>query len=214
MGMVVQLPRGMLGADWAPETVQFVHAPAGNSDLPHRRMFGCPVRFSTDRNAIVLPNATLDRPVPLSDPGFRAYAGIAPHTMHPVSGQGMGNIEQAKAAILGLLPRGRCTAGAVARGLGIDRRTLHRHLGQAGLNFSAMRDLLRSALARQYLEGSALSVTEIAQLLGFTSVSAFSRWFRQSAGCSPTALRVTLSARLHAKSTDASHRENATCEAP
>lgn len=47
----------------------------------------------------------------------------------------------------------------------------------------------RFALARQLLSQERLSVTHVADELGFGSVATFSRWFSQQAGLSPTAFR-------------------------
>ncbi len=47
----------------------------------------------------------------------------------------------------------------------------------------------RFALGRQLLSQERLSVTHVAEQLGFGSVATFSRWFTQQAGLSPTAFR-------------------------
>lgn len=47
----------------------------------------------------------------------------------------------------------------------------------------------RTALAERYLADDRLSLTEISYQLGFNALSAFSRWFRQRFGISPTRWR-------------------------
>jgi AraC-like DNA-binding protein len=49
----------------------------------------------------------------------------------------------------------------------------------------------REALAERYLAAERYSLTDVSELLGFTSPSAFSRWFRQRFGASPTTWRAT-----------------------
>jgi AraC-like DNA-binding protein len=44
-------------------------------------------------------------------------------------------------------------------------------------------------LAERYLQAERYTLTDISQMLGFTAPSAFSRWFRQRFGVSPTQWR-------------------------
>ncbi len=81
--------------------------------------------------------------------------------------------------ILALLPTGTCTIDRVAAHLGMSRRTLHRRLAAAGgASFTQLLDETRLGLARKYLAAGRYSLTEIAERLGYGSLSAFSRWRR------------------------------------
>jgi AraC-like DNA-binding protein len=88
-----------------------------------------------------------------------------------------------------LLPLSRCSTTRVSRSLGITQRTLHRHLAAEGTSFSEIVHRTREALAERYLSAERYSLTEVSELLGFTAPSAFSRWFRQRFGVSPTEWR-------------------------
>ncbi|HSV82200.1 MAG TPA: AraC family transcriptional regulator, partial [Ramlibacter sp.] len=128
LGLLFQILVALLGPQWRPLQVQFVHA-RGASDRPHRALFGCPVRFSLDSNAVFLRRADLARPVPGADAGFRRFAPSA-----AAAGQapdGRITPERVRQAMRLLLPGGACTSTAVAARLGVDRRTLHRHLARA-----------------------------------------------------------------------------------
>ena len=74
-----------------------------------------------------------------------------------------------------LLPRGHCRADTVAQHLGIDRRTLARHLAAEGTSFSALVDGVRSELLAGYLGDKARALSEVSDVLGFSAPSAFSR---------------------------------------
>jgi AraC-like DNA-binding protein len=87
-----------------------------------------------------------------------------------------------------LLSSGNCSAEKVARGLGVDRRTVHRHLAAVGETFSSVLNEARIEIAAQLL-ASHRPLAEIAERLGFSGAPAFSRWFRQSFGCSPSSWR-------------------------
>jgi AraC-like DNA-binding protein len=92
--------------------------------------------------------------------------------------------DNARECIQALLPSGLCSADRVAKHLGVDRRTLHRHLARDGETFSILIDSVRSELALRYIDNRDRSLTSVAELLGFSALSAFSRWFRGRFGCS------------------------------
>jgi len=77
-----------------------------------------------------------------------------------------------------LLPTGDCSAEAVAQRFSIDRRSILRRLKSEGATYSDLLKQVRSELLEHYIENTDLSLTEIARLLGFTSLSALSRWKR------------------------------------
>jgi AraC-like DNA-binding protein len=73
----------------------------------------------------------------------------------------------------------------------VTQRTLHRQLAAEGQSFSGIVHTTREALAERYLSTDRYSSTDVSELLGFTAPSAFSRWFRQRFGVSPTEWRAT-----------------------
>ena len=97
--------------------------------------------------------------------------------------------DRVRQLILALLPSGRCTVDQVARHLGLDRRTIHRHLGDRDETFSAILSSLREDMAARHLDDSDRPVGEIAELLGFSASSAFARWFRGRFGMTAAAWR-------------------------
>ena len=85
--------------------------------------------------------------------------------------------------IIALLPTGACTIKRVAAHMGVSPRTLHRRLADAGApTFTEMLNDARIGLARRYLAAGRHSLTEIAERLGYASLSAFSRWRRFNLG--------------------------------
>lgn len=88
-----------------------------------------------------------------------------------------------------LLPTGHCSIVQVARSLGVDRRTVQRRLAGSGQTFSSLLNAVRAELAERLVPNPRRSLTEIAEALGFSEPSAFSRWFRGQFGCSPTEWR-------------------------
>ena len=94
-----------------------------------------------------------------------------------------------KALIEVLLPTGHCSIVQVARSLGVDRRTVQRRLAASGETFSSLLNAARAELAERLVLNPRRSLTEIAEELGFSEPSAFSRWFRGQFGCSPSEWR-------------------------
>ena len=106
-----------------------------------------------------------------------------------------GNESQLRArvenAISSLLPHGRVVGDAVARSLGMSKRTLARRLSDEGLNFTEVLQQLRRDLADRYLDDPKLQISKIAWLLGFSEVSAFTHAFKRWTGKAPSRMRAT-----------------------
>jgi AraC-like DNA-binding protein len=78
-----------------------------------------------------------------------------------------------------LLCRGEAETEAVAHELGMSVRTLARRLGDLGVTFAQILDEFRHDLALRYLRDPHLSLSQIAFLLGYSELSAFSHAFRR-----------------------------------
>ena len=92
-------------------------------------------------------------------------------------------------AIAPLLPHCRTSAGEIARQLGMSQRTFARRLASEGLTFRELLETLREKLARKYLSDPALPISEIAWLLGYQEVSAFTHAFKRWTGKTPREAR-------------------------
>jgi len=84
--------------------------------------------------------------------------------------------------LLQTMPDGRLGADAVARALGVSRRTLTRRLRAADAQFRDLLDTEMKTRARALLKGAKLSRGEIAERLGYRDPTSFSRacrrWFQ------------------------------------
>jgi len=173
--------------------VAFTHdAPEGVAAADYERVFGAPVRFGAPVTEAVFPAAVLDAPVSNADTSlFLALARTAEERLAarerethelPVVGAVRERIEA-------MLMHDRARLPEVAEALGLSSRTLQRQLAQAGASFSDLLDSSRRALAERYLRDPALTLTEIAFLLGFGEQSNFSHAFRAWFGTTPAAWR-------------------------
>ncbi|WP_211220908.1 AraC family transcriptional regulator [Nocardioides insulae] len=179
---LVGILRTFLGEDWTPWSVCFSHRGPETPDT-YRRLLGDRVLFDHDYTGVVLSSADLDRTNTGSDPAFRPYAQRLLSTL-PVPRPDNAPDEVGRLVEM-LLPMGRASVAQVARTLGIDRRTLHRHLAQHGETFTSVLHATRRRLAERYVTNPRHSLTDVSQLLGFAAPSAFTRWFRQQYGVAP-----------------------------
>ncbi|MEU9138923.1 AraC family transcriptional regulator [Streptomyces sp. NPDC048404] len=188
VGVYHRILRDSLGSGWGPLTVCFTH-PAPRDQEDHRSMFGCLVEFDRAFNGIVLYTDDLDTLNPDADPQLLAYARQYLDMVTDQPAQ-TSMEERVRALIEALLPAGRCSIEHVARSLHVDRRTLHRQLAASGESFASLLDTTRVQLAKRLVAHRDRSLAEVAGLLGFSSPSTFSRWFREHFGCSARDWRI------------------------
>ena len=93
---------------------------------------------------------------------------------------------KARQVLCRLLPQGEPKRDVVAQALHLSQRTLQRRLQEEGTSFQALLDDTRRELAEQYLAQPAMTLLQIAYLLGFADPSnffrAFRRWFDATPG--------------------------------
>ena len=188
VGVMYRILVELLGPAWKARRVCFAHRPA--ADLTsHRALFGTELEFNSSFNGIVCAARDLGARLPTQESGMSPYAR---RFLDQALSNSRGNtIDSARQLIAALLPGGRCTADQVAQHLGVDRRTLHRHLQMEGHSFSSLMVAIRSEFAIRQIRDSDRSLAELAELLGFSGASAFAFWFRQHFGCTVSAWRRT-----------------------
>jgi AraC-like DNA-binding protein len=186
VGVLYRIMAQLLGSKWKPELVAFVHGrPRGAT--AHRRIFGGRIEFDHDFSGIVCLSRDLDRPNPMANPSFRRYSQQYLHLIDRP--RAVTTVEQVRQLIFGLLPAGRCSLKTIAHSLGVDRQTVHRHLVASGTTYSILLDEVRCELAMRYVSEGERPIAEVGEVLGFSEISSFSRWFRRKFGVAPSAWR-------------------------
>lgn len=187
VGALHGIVREVIGSRWQPLAACFTHGAPENADT-HHRLFGGRVHFGHDFTGLVFYARDLGTP--------NRLAGAEPVSHHDgmldslAAPRGATTTDRVRDLVEVLLPTGRCGAEQVAHSLGMDRRTLHRHLAATGETFTSTVDLVRAGLAERYLSHQRYRLTEISDLLGFAAPSAFTRWFRRRFGDSPSKWRA------------------------
>ncbi|MBU3067576.1 AraC family transcriptional regulator [Nocardia sp. NEAU-G5] len=186
VGAACRILGEFLGQDWRPLTVCFRHSEPALRGRAYQ-ILGPSVEFEQTFDGIVCYTHDLDAANPLADPLLRPYAREYLRSLAPA---GESITDQVRAIIETMLPTQQCTAAMVADRLGMDRRTLHRRLARHGETFTTVLNAARLDLAHRYLTHRDRSLSDIAAELGFSELSAFSRWFRQQTGHSPGRARA------------------------
>ena len=186
---LVRMTRQLTGTRAVPNRVCLVHARcAGSGELVS--FFGCPVTFSSDDDEVAYERGIGDHPVVGSDPYLnRMLVGYCEEALAQRARPAAALRTRIENAITPVLPHGRVRAADVARELGMSVRTMSRRLEAEAMTFSGILDGLRMDLARRYLAEPSLTVSQIAWLLGFQEVSAFTHAFRRWTGYSPAQAR-------------------------
>ena len=171
-----------------PIEVHVTHrAPAYRAE--YDRVFQSPVVFESDDNALVTDGAWIGR----KTPGVTRYAidVLSAHAESLIA-----QLEQSKTVrgrveshLVPLLATGGARIELVASAMGLSRQTLFRHLRKEGTTFEQVLDEQRRELAIHFVSDNKLAVSDIAERLGFSDATAFSRAFKRWTGSSPRAAR-------------------------
>jgi AraC-like DNA-binding protein len=166
--------------------VLFAHPPL-SPPRTYRDHFGCEVRFDQPMDAVVFSEQDLR--CPIIDPDVQLYEMATSfietkftRVTPPMHARVRGLIQQ-------YLGGDDCTNERVAGDLCLHPRTLHRRLKAEGKSFEGIKDEVRRDVAMRYLQHTDMSLTRIAEKLGYAETSVLSRscfrWF----GASPSRLR-------------------------
>lgn len=166
----------VLGAGWQPISVSFGYEPPPSQERPvFQRLFSCRVEFGSEFDGILMRSEDLDRPNPRSEPALALHARKLVEAMVDPGERSM--VDEVEEAIMLLMPAGHASIGAVADGLGLNARTLQRRLAAEDARFGEMLDRIRVREVSYLFANRRLKLTDVAHLLGYSSLGAFSRWY-------------------------------------
>jgi AraC-like DNA-binding protein len=173
-----------VGPHWKPLCVYLDRTtPAEREE--YDRLLTPRIKFGQPVNEIVVDRKTLHAPLPGADRNLYLtithccemalrHVEVTKHPFREISG-----------AIVAGLSEGKTDIKAIATRIGLTEREVQRQIQQHGTSFHEMVDDTRRSLAHHYLTDTNLSLTEVAYLLGYSELSAFSRaaqrWFQMSA---------------------------------
>jgi len=177
--------RMMAGSEWRPLEVRFEHEPPARTN-EHARIFGAPVLFGGDGNVMVIEREFCDREVPTAD--RRLYPILEEYLKRQLENSPTEDrfVVAVQHAVANSMKDGEPKLPDVARTIGVSVRTLQRRLSESGVDYKGLVDDIRHRLALRYLKDRKHTLSEVAYLLGYSEISAFSRAFRRWTGSTPS----------------------------
>jgi AraC-like DNA-binding protein len=203
IGVLSQTLRTFLGASWKPRAVCFTHDAPRALSL-HKKILGMRVQFGSDFNGFLCNEKDLEQQLPHSDQLMARYARQYLDALllnGPISMR-----DRVREMLWVRVPSGSYSLEAMAKQLGVAARTIERHLKHEGTSFSAVLNQVRAEMVKQYVESTDRPLYLVSELMGFSGLSAFSRWFRDEFKCSPSGWRAAR--RRSATSSDQRSEQN------
>jgi AraC-like DNA-binding protein len=186
MAIASKIVRSLCGPIWRPHEVLFAHREPADP-RPLHRFFGVPLRFDAGSTAVLFPAQWLEHPIEGADPiDFRELSRRVDALERRMTGELVSDLRPMLRVIL---MSGMRSVDELAERLSRHRRTLNRRLRAHGTSLHRMIEEVRSEMARQLVENTRMSLTDIAATLGYSEPSAFTRAFRRWKGKSPKAWR-------------------------
>lgn len=160
------------------------HAPFGARSA-YAAHLGEHIAFEATANAIVLRDDALDRA--WGDHG--ALAALLRRTEGKAPSLEFDAASVVEAAVVRAARRGDFSVLAVARQLGLSRRSLQRRANHVGVEVGALIQKARQAQAKALLADGGLSLREVAERLDYADERSFSRAFERWTGLTPARWR-------------------------
>jgi AraC-like DNA-binding protein len=190
--VVIRVCRALADRRLVPAAIRLVHGCAADSS-ELEKFLSCPIEFGADVDEIIFHREARQLRLAGADPYLNEilfdYCDQA--LAHRRSNASSLRIS-VENAITPLLPHGKARLDDVAQKLGMSSRTLARRLTTEGLNFGKILNQLRSDLATRYLGETNLSISQIAWLVGYQGISAFSHGCKRWTGMNPKEMRDRL----------------------
>lgn len=169
--------------NWQPECIHFRQATPRHV-ATFKRVFRCSLEFGSNFDGMSFSSACLDFSNNFADAALAAHARKLLSLM-PAIRRNDTTVDRARSTIPFLISKGQAQADDVAKCLGVSVRTLQRGLIGEGQSFSSLLNEVRRELVVRYLSNSSQSITDVAHLIGYSSLSSFTRWFVSEFGMSP-----------------------------
>lgn len=183
---------GIDDIDGMIKEVRFKH-PAPDDTSEYHRIFKCPVLFDQAMNAIVFHKDILGLPVKHTNKELLSlFEKKARDIIDSISGNHVYTTKVTNIMLKRLQGDTPVTLDTIAAELSTSARSLQVKLEKEGTSYRQLFNEIRKNLAIEYLKDHALSVSEIAYLLGFSEPSIFNRTFKKWTNQTPGLFRKHL----------------------
>lgn len=189
MASTVKMGRMLLGVEHLPLEIRLRRDGSPAMQAEFAAFFKCPVHFRAQENSLLIPQALMQRPLPMAKPELaRQNDRVVMDYLRSFDGERVS--EKVRAELISRLPAGEPARADVAAALFMSEKTLQRRLKDEGGSYLGVLDETRRELAQQYLRERKVSVCEVTFRLGFSDQSSFTRAFRRWTGMAPGAFRT------------------------
>lgn len=180
-----RLSRQILGEPALLRSVHFQHK--ARFDIGrYEAAFGCPVQFSMPQTRMEIAARQLFRPSPHANPELFEAASERYRQPAKWMSEGRAHLANSYFYLSNEIDKSPPTLDRMATSFGLSERTLRRKLVEEGKPFRELLELVRRDLCRLYFMEDKRSLGEIALLLGYSDLSAFTRAHKRWYGLAPT----------------------------
>lgn len=185
VGTYVRLCREILGALPHLIEVHFRHRPRFDP-ARYEAAFQCPVHFGSGSTSVQLDRAMIYRTAPGSNPALLAQGAENYNKSANWLANGREYCGHGYYYLSGELNKSPLTLERMAAAFSMSERTLRRRLEREGMPFRALLDEVRRDMSVLYQMEGTRSLGEVALLLGYAELSAFTRAYRRWHGVPPS----------------------------
>lgn len=181
---LVHAARQVFGGEVPLLAASFRHAAPANT-AAHRAHFRARLHWQQAADELTFSSDMLKRVPSAASPALSAHFEAQAAQLLSRSRQEAALPLRVQQAVEAALASGEPPAARIAAELGLSERSLRRGLAQHGSSFRAIVEATRKQRAQLLLLDQRASVAEVALMLGFSELSAFSRAFKRWTGRSP-----------------------------
>ena len=192
LALALYRTRAWLGKSLPLTSVHFQHKPP-TYHKQYQRVFACPVYFNQSECKIVFEKHYFEMQPRQTNPYLKTAALQYANNLLSMFRQ-RSLADRVRALIYREIDQHEPSIDKVSSRLNMSKQTLYRKLKIEGICFQQLVESVRFDKARQLLGQSTLNTSEIALMLGFSELSAFSRAFKRWSGMSPKEFRENLPA--------------------
>ena len=167
--------------------LQLRYHPLDNIEL-YGPIFGETVIFNAEKSALTFSQESLELSIKSSNPQAQAIFQRECDRILAVDGNSGSVSERIKQILISARLKFP-SAAEMAREMYMSESTLQRRLSNEGSSYQTLLDQVRYRLALEYLNGTQLPVSEVAELLGYSSAANFRRSFKRWSGMTPREIR-------------------------
>jgi len=170
---------------WHPTSIYFTFDEPRNKTF-YRRFFNVPIIFNSEFNGIVFHTNDLSLKLPQSDTHLHRELKKQIEKIDVIEVDFITEVER---IIQKNLTMGLCSIDAAVQFFPFQKRTFQEKLKKSDLSYQEILDRIRFSKAELHLASSSISISQLADILCYTSVGVFSTVFRKRYGITPSKWR-------------------------